>query len=90
MKNTFDRLLERQPQLFSAADLVVPAATLQATADLIAAIESVIALPAYRAHALAQAPAIARRDCAARGVFMGVPEGWRREGRCLKKPRPAA
>ncbi len=71
MKNTFDRLLERQPQLFSAADLVVPAATLQATADLIAAIESVIALPAYRAHALAQAPAIARRDCAARGVFMG-------------------
>ncbi len=71
MKTTFDRLLERQPQLFSAADLVVPAATLQALADLIAAIESVIGLPAYRAHALAQAPAIARRDCAARGVFMG-------------------
>jgi hypothetical protein len=39
-------------------------------AELIAAIESVVALPAYQAHALAQAPAIARLP-AARGVFLG-------------------
>jgi hypothetical protein len=44
---------------------------MQAMADLIAAIESVIALPAYQAHALAQAPAIARLPGKARGVFMG-------------------
>lgn len=71
MKNTFDQLRERQPQLFSAAALAIDAATLQATAEVIAAIESVIALPAYQAHALAQAPAIARQPSRARGVFMG-------------------
>ena len=71
MKTTFDRLRETQPQFFSAAAITIPAATLQAMADLISAIESVIALPAYQAHALAQAPAIARQPGRARGVFMG-------------------
>ena len=71
MKATFDQLRETQPQFFSAAAITIPAATLQAMADLIAAIESVIALPAYQTHALAQAPAIARLPGKARGVFMG-------------------
>ena len=71
MKTTFDQILERQPQLFSAANLHLPAAAGQGMVALIAAIEAVIALPAYRAHALAQAPAIARVPVAARGVFMG-------------------
>jgi hypothetical protein len=44
---------------------------MQAMAELIAAIEAVIALPAYQAHALAQAPEIARLPGRAHGVFMG-------------------
>lgn len=71
MKNTFDLIRQRQPQLFSAADIVIPAATRLALAETIAAIESVIALPAYQVHALAQAPAIARLPARACGVFMG-------------------
>src|SRR5574343_2111817 len=71
MKTTFDQLRQRQPQFFSAAAIRIPAASLQAMRELIAAIESVIALPAYQAHALAQAPEIARLPGKARGVFMG-------------------
>lgn len=71
MKTTFDHLRHGQPQLFSAAALRIPAATRQAMADIVAAIESVIVLPAYARHALAQSPAIARLPVRARGVFMG-------------------
>lgn len=71
MKTTFDQLAARQPQLFSAADLRVPAAQLEAMAEIVGAIETVIALPAFRAAALAAAPASARLPTAARGVFMG-------------------
>ena len=71
MKTTFDQLRETQPQFFSAAAITIPAATQQAMADIIAAIEAVIALPAFHDHALAQAPAIARLPGKTRGVFMG-------------------
>ncbi|HLO64812.1 MAG TPA: hypothetical protein VK165_17770 [Azonexus sp.] len=71
MKNTFDQLRERQPQLFSAAAITIGSAAMQAMADLIAAIESVIALPAFQAHALAQSPEIARLPTKERSVFMG-------------------
>ena len=49
MKTTFDQLRDTQPQFFSAAAIAIPAAAMQAMAELIAAIESVIALPAYQA-----------------------------------------
>lgn len=71
MKATFDRLLARQPQLFSTADLRLPAVDLQAMANLVGALESVLALPAFRETVLASAPAIARTPVAAKGVFMG-------------------
>lgn len=71
MKTTFDQLAARQPQLFSAADIRVPAAQLEAMAEIVGAIETVIALPAFRTAALAAAPEIARRPVAARSVFMG-------------------
>ena len=71
MKTTFDQIQQRQPQLFSAADLHLPWATAQAMAGIIGAIERVIAMPGYQSHALAQAPEIARQPVAARGVFMG-------------------
>lgn len=71
MKTTFDQLRERQPQLFSASAITIDSRAMQAMADLIVAIESVIALPAFQAHALAQSPAIARLPVAPHSVFMG-------------------
>lgn len=66
-----DHLRQVKPQLFSAAALTIPVATRQAMDDIIGAIESVIALPAYVRHALAQSPEIARLPVRAHGVFMG-------------------
>lgn len=71
MKITFDQLRERQPQLFSASAITIDSRAMQAMADLIAAIESVIAQPAFQAHALAQSPEIARLPVAPHSVFMG-------------------
>jgi len=71
MKITFDRLLAQQPQLFSAADIVIPEATQRAMAELIAAIESVVIRPVFRERALTRAPEIARRPVAAHGAFLG-------------------
>ena len=61
----------QQPQFFSSADITIAAGQMQAMADIIVAIEAVIAMPAYQAHALAQAPEIARLPVKSRGVFMG-------------------
>ena len=71
MKTTFDQLQQGQPQFFSAPAITVAASAMQAMGEIITAIESVIALPAYQVHALAQAPEIARLPGKARGVFMG-------------------
>ena len=71
MKSTFDRLAARQPQLFSAADIHIDKAQYEAMAEIVGAIETVLALPAFRAAVLADAPAIARTPNAALGVFMG-------------------
>lgn len=60
-----------RPHLFSATAVFIPPATLQAMADIVAAIELVTHLPAYRDTALARAPAIARIDRGPLGVFMG-------------------
>ncbi|KXB30611.1 hypothetical protein AT959_12530 [Dechloromonas denitrificans] len=59
------------PSLFSHAELHLPAATLRAIADLVVAIESVVALPAYQQRVLAWAPASAQPAVAARSVFFG-------------------
>ena len=71
MISTFNSIRQRQPQFFSSATITVAGGTMQAMAELVAAIESVIALPGYQAHALARAPAIARLPGQAHGVFMG-------------------
>ncbi|MWV18384.1 hypothetical protein F3I16_20285 [Pseudomonas sp. L-22-4S-12] len=63
---------ERCPYLFAALPVFVSADHLTRMGDLIRAIESVIALPAYREQVLATAPAIARHDPGgARGAFFG-------------------
>ncbi len=71
MKTIFEQMRAQQPQFFSGADITIAAGSMQAMADIITAIESVIAMPAYQAHALAQAPEIARLPVKSRGVFMG-------------------
>ncbi len=63
---------ERCPYVFAARPVFVTAAHTQKMAALIAAIESVVALPAYREAVLADAPEIARHDPGgAKGVFFG-------------------
>lgn len=59
------------PSLFSAAELTVSSGQAEAMAGLIAAIESVVAMPAYRQRVFGWAPLGARKDVAARGVFYG-------------------
>jgi hypothetical protein len=67
----YEAISASRPHLFADTALFVAPACLQAMAELIAAIEAVVALPAYRLRVLAQAPAIARHPQAACGVFFG-------------------
>ena len=67
----FEALARSHPSLFSRAALYLAPATLQAMRELIAAIESVVALPAYQQRVLAWAPASASKPQAARSVFFG-------------------
>ncbi|MCJ7799449.1 MAG: hypothetical protein MUP33_06760 [Polaromonas sp.] len=63
---------ERCPYLFAARPVFVSPAHLARMTELIQAIESVVALPAYREAVLAGSPAIARQDPGgALGVFFG-------------------
>ena len=63
---------ERCPYLFAAAPVFVAHDQLARMAEVVRAVEAVVALPGFRQQALARAPAIARHDPGgARGVFMG-------------------
>jgi len=61
---------ERCPHLFAALPVFVSRKHVDAMAEVIRAVESVVALPAYR-ESLAWMPEVARFDSGARGVFMG-------------------
>jgi hypothetical protein len=68
----YDLVESRCPFLFSSRPIFVSDSQSERIASVIAAIESVIALPAYRAKVLAQAPEIAKYDAGgAKGVFFG-------------------
>jgi hypothetical protein len=64
---------ERCPTLFAAQPVFVAPAHLQRIAQVVRAVEAVVAMPAYREQVLASAPAIARLPAAGgpRGVFFG-------------------
>jgi hypothetical protein len=63
---------ERCPYVFAAHPVFVTAEHTRKMAELITAVESVVAMPAYRAEVLANAPEIARHDPhGAKGVFFG-------------------
>lgn len=62
----------RCPYLFSARPVFLSATRLRQIADVVCAVEAVVAQPAYRELALADAPAIAHYGAAGvRGVFFG-------------------
>ncbi|HEX8986799.1 MAG TPA: hypothetical protein VF816_02475 [Rhodocyclaceae bacterium] len=67
----YEIVLEGRPHLFADAMVFVGARDAQRMADVVAAIERVAALPAYREHVLGWAPEIARREAASPGVFLG-------------------
>ena len=60
-----------RPHLFSDSVAFVSAEHVQRMARLVAAVERVVSLPAYREHVLAWAPSSARHRSAAPGVFLG-------------------
>lgn len=62
---------ERCPSVFAAQPVFVAAPQLQRIAQVVQAIESVVALPAYREQVLSEAPAIARVGGGPEGVFFG-------------------
>lgn len=68
----FALIEERCPHLFSARPVFVSNSQTERMAQVVRAIEAVVAMPAYRAEVLASAPDIARHDPGgARGVFFG-------------------
>ena len=60
-----------RPHLFSGSTVFVSGEHVRHMAEIIAAIERVVAMPAYLAHVLAYAPPVARYQPRARGVFLG-------------------
>jgi hypothetical protein len=66
-----DELLAERPHLFANATVAVAAADLARMADLVGAVERVVALPAYRSQVLTWAPAVAGHAAPNRGVFFG-------------------
>ncbi|MGV3591773.1 MAG: hypothetical protein ACO1PZ_08780 [Gammaproteobacteria bacterium] len=64
-------LRARCPYVFSASPVFLSRAHAQRMANVVQAVESVVALPAWREEVLAWAPAAARHDTGAKGVFFG-------------------
>ena len=67
----YDEILATRPNLFSATAVFVTPQQVERMREIIRAVETVVALPAYREAVLAEAPEIARFDPGPRGVFMG-------------------
>lgn len=67
----FELVQDRLPSLISARPVVLSHAQVQAMAQLISALESVVALPAYREEVLSRSDPIARHPTRAKSAFMG-------------------
>jgi hypothetical protein len=68
----FELVRQRCPYLFAARPVFVAASHIERMAGVVRAVESVIALPAYREEVLARAPASARIGAVGpTGVFLG-------------------
>lgn len=62
---------QSRPHLFSSTVVFISTEIERKMGQAIQAIERVIALPQYKSHALAHAPAIAKHEFGPRGVFLG-------------------
>jgi hypothetical protein len=67
----FRMLGEERPYLFADSPVFIPEASLWRQEQIIAAVERVVALPAYRQRVLAYAPSSAQFAPQALGVFLG-------------------
>ncbi|ABM39766.1 hypothetical protein [Polaromonas naphthalenivorans] len=68
----FDLIQQRCPYLFATRPVFLSHEHMRRMAQVVQAVESVVALPAYREEVLAAAPTIARHDPGgAKGVFFG-------------------
>ena len=67
----FAEIVEGRPHMFADSMVFVGERDVERMAAIVAAVERVVALPAYCEHVLAGAPAAARVESAARGVFFG-------------------
>jgi hypothetical protein len=67
----FEWVQGRLPSLFSARPVVLSQAQVQGMRQVISALESVVALPAYREEVLARSTLMARHPTRAKSVFMG-------------------
>jgi hypothetical protein len=67
----FFRAISERPHLFSGAAFFVSAAQMEQMRAVVAAVESVVALPAWQDEVLQEAPEIARHAPHAKGVFFG-------------------
>jgi len=75
-----EEILRTRPHLFSDTLVFVADAHLRRMAELAAAVDRVVALPAYRERVLAYGPEIARFVPRARGVFLGYDYHLGRDG----------
>lgn len=64
-------IAQTRPHLYSATVVFLSQAVHEQITQAIAALERVISLPAYQAHTLPNAPAIAQHDFGPVGLFMG-------------------
>lgn len=67
----FELVRERCPYVFAAQPVFVSSASLTAMRQAVSAVQELACLPAYQAHVLDRAPAIARFEPANPGVFYG-------------------
>ena len=67
----YSEIATSRPHLFSATTVFISTEQQNAMADIVSAVESVVARPAYRQAVLARAPKIASLDFGPSGVFMG-------------------
>ena len=67
----YDMIVNERPNLLAKAGVFVSEKCLQKQRDIIQAIETVIAMPAYQQRVLAYAPAVGHYQPLAQGVFFG-------------------
>lgn len=71
LSSVYRSTADERPHLFATTPYFVSYRQVERMAKLVHAVETVVALPAYREHALAWAPEIARFEAGPLGVFFG-------------------